>query len=302
MHPTETESEFTLTSPDDIRSALFELTHAESRIGVRDAADREIAVELVAIEKRIPRFYWRPRDYAGGDFANGDRQALLAGDSFRFVAQGYGGVLVRFAVSRPEVVHDDDGQPALASPFPEHLTRIQRRKSFRAVAPGRMGATARWRPEGAPRPIVMSVRDISIDGLGLRVEQPLTMLPAVGTTLSKVSLDLGEDEPLVVDLLVRSAYALGRQDEADAEDAAGSQDGADPAQAEAGKAQAKTGMAPAEIRKPQTEVAKTLSAGTAMGWAQPLSHLGTLFVNLDNRQQSRLQQIVWRLEKSRASL
>ena len=35
MHAPETEPEFTLTSPDDIRAALFELQHADSLIGVR---------------------------------------------------------------------------------------------------------------------------------------------------------------------------------------------------------------------------------------------------------------------------
>lgn len=37
MHAPETEPEFTLTSPDDIRAALFELQHADSLIGVRNA-------------------------------------------------------------------------------------------------------------------------------------------------------------------------------------------------------------------------------------------------------------------------
>lgn len=57
MHAPETEPEFTLTSPDDIRAALFELQHADSLIGVRNAADREFAVELAGIDTHSPRFY-----------------------------------------------------------------------------------------------------------------------------------------------------------------------------------------------------------------------------------------------------
>jgi len=266
----ETESEFSLTSPADIRAALFELNHPDSRIGVRDAGGRDIAVELIGVDRSAPYFYWRPRDFAGNDFAHADERGLLAADDFRFVAQGYGGVLIRFAVARPELVRSDDGQPALASPFPHRMTRIQRRRTFRAGPRGGLDATARWLPEGGVQPVQMTLRDISVDGVGLRVAQPLIMLPPVGATLRAVALDLGEEDPLIADLQVRSAYALGRQDEP----------GADGQAAEGGPG---------------------LGAAAATPWAQPLSHLGTVFVGLNKRQESWLQQVVWRLEKSRSS-
>ena len=54
--------EFLLTRPEDMRSALFELTHPDSHILVRDAADREIAVLILGADKHTRQFFWRPRD------------------------------------------------------------------------------------------------------------------------------------------------------------------------------------------------------------------------------------------------
>ena len=41
--------EFLLTRPEDMRAALFELTHPDSHILVRDAADREMAVLVLGL-------------------------------------------------------------------------------------------------------------------------------------------------------------------------------------------------------------------------------------------------------------
>lgn len=44
--------EFLLTRPEDMRAALFELTHPDSHILVRDAADREMAVLVLGRTSR----------------------------------------------------------------------------------------------------------------------------------------------------------------------------------------------------------------------------------------------------------
>ena len=81
--------EFLLTRPEDMRSALFELTHPDSHILVRDAADREIAV-LILGRTSTRQFFWRPRDYAGADFEQSDSMGLLSGTTFHFHATAYG--------------------------------------------------------------------------------------------------------------------------------------------------------------------------------------------------------------------
>ena len=93
--------EFLLTRPEDMRSALFELTHPDSHILVRDAADREIAVLILGADKHTRQFFWRPRDYAGADFEQSDSMGLLSGTTFHFHATAYGGVQIPSGCSGP---------------------------------------------------------------------------------------------------------------------------------------------------------------------------------------------------------
>lgn len=256
--------EFLLTRPEDMRAALFELTHPDSHILVRDAADREMAVLVLGADKQTRQFFWRPRDYAGADFEQSDSMGLLSGTTFHFNATAYGGVQIRFRVARPEVIHFDDGSAALMSPFPDRLARIQRRKMFRAsLVSSASRSHASWRPEPAAKPISFSVRDISVDGVGLRVELAVPTLPQRGAVLEDVQLDFGELGKLNANLEVRNVYPVSGQP----------------------MIQAASPDEPAP-----THVSLT--------GEPPLSHVGAVFLNLDARQENWLQQVVWRLEKN----
>ncbi len=261
------ELNYWLTRPEEIRAALFELTHPDSHILVRDPADRELAVTILALDKDTSSFAWAPRDYAGADFAQNER-SLLAGGVFDVVAQGYSGVQIRFRIPRPEIIRLDDGRPALLSPFPERLARIQRRRAFRAQAsPASISqATARWSNEEDRGSVEFRIRDISVDGIGLRSESALNALPEPGAVMEDVVIDFGQAGSLNTSLQVRNTYALGRQDPAGAPDQ------------------------PAAPSKPAP------AAGDA-----PISHVGASFVDLNARQENWLQQIVWRLEKHRGN-
>ena len=256
--------EFLLTRPEDMRAALFELTHPDSHILVRDAADREMAVLVLGADKQTRQFFWRPRDYAGADFEQSDSMGLLSGTTFHFHATAYGGVQIRFRVERPEVIHFDDGSAALMSPFPEHLARIQRRKMFRAsLITNANRCQASWQPDPTEKPISFSVRDLSVDGVGLRVEMAVQALPERGSVLEDVRLDFGDLGKLSAHLQVRNVYPISGQPmvQADSPD--------EPA---------------------PTHVSLT--------GEPPMSHLGAVFLNLDARQENWLQQVVWRLEKN----
>ncbi|MFD4840802.1 flagellar brake protein [Achromobacter sp. NPDC058515] len=255
--------EFLLTRPEDMRSALFELTHPDSRVIVRDAADREMAVIILGADKHTRQFFWRPRDYAGADFEESDSMGLVSGTAFHFNATAYGGVQIRFRVQRPEVTHFDDGSAALMSPFPDRLVRIQRRKMFRAsmiASSNRCFAT--WQPAPAEKPISFSVRDLSVDGVGLRANLAVPVLPASGAVMEGVLLDFGDQGKLSADLEVRNVYPISGQPMTQPED-------------------------------PDAPAPKHVS----LTGEPPLSHLGALFLNLDARQENWLQQVVWRLEK-----
>ncbi|MEI2418597.1 flagellar brake protein [Orrella sp. JC864] len=262
------EPDYWLTHPQEVRAALFELTHPDSHILVRDPADRELAITITALDKDSQTLYWRPRDYAGADFAQNER-SVLAGAAFDVIAQGYSGVQIRFRIPRPAVVHMDDGAAALASPFPQRLARVQRRHAFRAQTTAMPGnrAWARWTPPDCPRPLEFRIRDISVEGIGLRGQIALSELPAPGTVMEDVTLDFGQAGVLSASLKVRNVYALGRQ----------------PAAPDA--------QAQADVQ-PQAE---------APAGEPPLSHLGAQFVDLNARQESWIQKVVWQLEKERGN-
>jgi len=254
-----------LTAVDDIQSALFELGHADSRITVRNAVDQEVAVEILALDNAHRHFYWRPRDYAGANFTSADSQSLFVGSTFRFQADGYGGVQVHFRVNKPKMVRADDGSPALRSPFPDQLKRIQRRSAFRVQIPNSsLVATAVWQPDLACTPMAFHIRDLSIDGIGMRGNHPIATLPEIGTCMQGLALNFGKYGEIVVDLVVHNRYPLSKQnDEADESDAAA-------------------------IYPSYPEAS--------------LSHVGGRFIGLDTRQETRLQKIVWAIERSRVAL
>ena len=92
--------EFLLTRPEDMRSALFELTHPDSHILVRDAADREIAVLILGRTSTRASSSGAARLRRRG-LRTSDSMGLLSGTTFHFHATAYGGVQIRFRCSGP---------------------------------------------------------------------------------------------------------------------------------------------------------------------------------------------------------
>lgn len=162
------------------------------------------------------------------------------------------------------MIHFDDGSAALVSPFPDRLARIQRRKMFRAsliTSANRCEAT--WLPEAQAKPLAFTVRDISVDGVGLRVGLAAPELPQRGEVLEGVQMNFGDLGRLVANLEVRNVYPVSGQPMI--------APGADPDE-----------PAPRHV---------------SLTGEPPVSHLGAIFLNLDARQENWLQQVVWRLEK-----
>lgn len=200
--------EFLLVQPDAVRSALFELTHPETHIVVRDAADREMTAVVLGVDKQTGVFFWRPRDLAGLRPNGAHTKDLFTGAVFHFIATGYGGVRIHFRVPRPEAVTFDDGSAAYFSPLPDRLSRIQRRAMFRASLAGiPVPCQARWRSTTGD--LVFVLRDISIEGVGMRINKPTAELPARGDMMRGVTLQFGDLGTLKVDLDVRNAYLIG---------------------------------------------------------------------------------------------
>jgi len=259
--------EFLLVKPDAVRSALFELTHPESHIVVRDAADREMTAVVLGVDNQTGIFFWRPRDLAGLRQNERGNHELFAGAVFHFIATGYGGVRIHFRVPRPEAVTFEDGSAAYFSPLPDRLSRIQRRAMFRASLAGiPVPCVAKWK--SGTSDILFSLRDISIEGVGMRTDKHPSELPLRGDVMKGVMLQFGDLGNLKVDLDVRNAYEVGASEAANA---------------------------PTEALS--AEPTPALPAANKVYE----SHLGAMITGLSPRDEVWLQQMVWRLEKLRTS-
>jgi len=206
----------TLNHVKDIQTTLFELCHADSMTIVRNAAGHEIAVEILALDNAAQCFYWRPRDYAGSDFASSDQQGLLASSVLHFDGRSYGGIQIIFQVDRPQIVRADNGTPALRSHFPTSLIRVQRRGAFRVQLDGtRIAAHAIWQPDAEPNhfPLKFQIRDLSINGIGMRIEQSLATRLPVGSQMRRVTLHFDKHGDIQADLAVHNLYLLHAQSE-----------------------------------------------------------------------------------------
>lgn len=265
------DTEFLLTETHDIRATLFELTHPDSHIMVRDAADRQIAVSVLGAEKKQALFYWRPRDFAQADFSQADSDGVLLSSNLHFHAMAYSGTRIHFKVPRPQVVSYGDTN-ALASPFPEKLLRIQRRKMFRAsIINTALPCNAHWTCAPLTKRIDSKIRDISIDGVGLRITSFVKDLPERGSIIDDAILDFGDQGSLQVSLLVENIYPVSGQNKPD--------------------------ETPADSPTADNPATITTSAKPKLVSDAPVSHLGASFVGLNARQETWLQALVWRLEK-----
>jgi c-di-GMP-binding flagellar brake protein YcgR len=149
------------------------------------------------------------------------------------------------------------------SPFPERLARIQRRKMFRAsLIASASRCNAAWQASPQDKPHHFAVRDISVDGVGLRAGVEVGALPERGAVMENVQLDFGELGKISASLEVRNVYPVSGQPMVQA---------GDPGDA-----------APRHV---------------SLTGEPPVSHLGAIFLNLDARQENWLQQVVWRLER-----
>ena len=292
----ETPPDFLLTDPDEIRSALFELTHAEAHVVVRDAADREIAVLIIGLDRKTGTFFWRPRDYASSNFA--DNKELLIGAVFQFICSGYGGVRIHFRVPRPDIVRFDDGSATFVSHWPDRISRIQRRKMFRAsLSTQGKRCRASWQPPGGAPALVFGIRDVSVDGIGLRCALPVGALPQRGDTLERVLLDFGEFGTLQTSLEVRNVFPTSGQGKREEND---DEDGARDEQANGAATVAVAPAAATVTASLKLAVAGQTSDTQTAVRLDVESHVGAVFSKLSSREEIWLQQVVWRLEKSKS--
>lgn len=203
-----------LLQPAEIRAALLELIHPDSRIMLRDSLDHEVQVVLVGVDRMTGGFFWRPRERADLPGGLPDRIGMLTSTAVHFAATGYDGVRMHFRAPLPQIVTFADGSVTYFSPLPERLSRVQHRNMFRTtLAHCPVRCSAAWMPPSMAHALHFIVHDISVEGVGLRSTCGIEQLPKRGELMRNVRLTFGTSGSLTVDLDVRNVSS--RTDDAD---------------------------------------------------------------------------------------
>lgn len=94
-----------------------------------------------------------------------------------------------------------DGKPALEIPFPDSITRLQRREYYRIDIPLSDTATCAMQLPVQPYTLKLSIRDISCGGLSL-LDQDHVLEKSLGTVFEYCTLQLPEQPPLKLSMKV----------------------------------------------------------------------------------------------------
>jgi len=202
-----------LLDPAEIRAALLELIHPDSRIMLCDPLDHEIQVIIVGVDRVTGGFFWRPREHTALPGMQPERIGTSTSTALHFTATGYDGVRMHFRAPRPQVVTFADGSLICFSPLPERLSRVQHRSLFRvSLAHCPVPCRAAWMRPSTTHVLHFAVHDISVEGVGLRSTCAIDQLPRRGDLMRNVRLTFGTSGSLTVDLDVRNVSS--RDDEA----------------------------------------------------------------------------------------
>jgi c-di-GMP-binding flagellar brake protein YcgR len=137
-------------------------------------------------------------------------QAARLAESDRITFEGtLDRIKISFVVHKADV-RPLDGDPALCSPFPERLVRLQRREHFRMPI---SNATIHIPSEGDDEDPYREgrVRDLSPNGVCL-IDTSMALDNTVGRTYSGCRLNLPETQPLTVTFEIRNSHEITMPD------------------------------------------------------------------------------------------
>lgn len=120
-------------------------------------------------------------------------------------------VKVQFSLDSLSLVTHEGG-PALFSPLPENLLRLQRREYFRVSTPIanplKCEVSAIDPEDGSAKVLQMPLLDISAGGLGLMANTQQAHMFGRGEIFKNCLLGLPDDGPIKMDLAVRNAFEV----------------------------------------------------------------------------------------------
>lgn len=197
------DSEFQLTSPLEIGSAMNELLHGTRMLHL-NFRGTHVAVRLVAVDVRAGRFRFRPY---GDPHIMG---VLVLADTVGFEGASYSAQM-RFVVGELRLVTPDEDsrleEAVLEARLPSRMQRIQRREFFRALVTPQDPRGAQWQgPDG--RALLFRIQDVSLAGIGLRAPLSTPALPEVGERLDEMALDFQSHGRLTANVEVVATHEL----------------------------------------------------------------------------------------------
>ena len=179
--------QYLLENPVEIGYVLKELLRGADRICTSRGGEI-LPVYLTQVDVRRRTVNFLP--YGG----ERERQLLVSASELLFEGAAYG-TPVEFSLGPlamvEEMTDEGDERQVIQSPFPTQLYRMQRRQFFRApVAPPNTRRAVWQNREGAM--VVFRIQDVSLSGIGLRIEANTDGLPPEGALMYPVQLDFEE--------------------------------------------------------------------------------------------------------------
>ncbi len=178
---------YLLENPVEVGSALTELLRGADRLCTSRAGEI-LPVYLIRVDVRRRKVMLLP--YGG----ERERKLLVSASELAFEGSAYG-TPIEFKLGpmseELEFTPDGDERDVLVADFPQQLYRMQRREYFRApVAPPNTRCAIWQRGDGED--VVFRIQDVSLAGIGLRVEASTTGLPESGKLMHEVELHFEE--------------------------------------------------------------------------------------------------------------
>lgn len=194
---------FMLRTPMEIGFALRALIQKNDLISIYFNQGKDSFLSAVLqVDVKAQRFWF---DVSGTQSLN---YAATQADHLVFVAAPEG-VKLQFALKGGVTLGNYDGGPALSSPFPAEMIKLQRREYFRLDTPIGRPLVCRL-PHASGKVIELPLHDISIGGVGL------WMMGAVDIQQMDVykgcRIDLGTFGMIEVNLEIRSKRQVTRRD------------------------------------------------------------------------------------------
>lgn len=188
------DSDLQITAPLEIRSILRLLNERSPLIHLQ--VPNQQAGILTTVLRVDEQTHTLIIDRASEEDLN---QRLLRADTLSLDAQ-LDGVRVFFSVQKAQACLFED-KPALEIPFPQSITRVQRREHFRIDIPLSDVAICTLQMPTAPYKLKLNIRDISSGGLSL-LDHAHVLTDSLGCVFEHCLLELQDLPPMRISIKV----------------------------------------------------------------------------------------------------